>query len=162
MSEYRQTTTTTKRAVAIIYKLWYGLSQLCNSATLETVTGLYFSTPDNLSVKDPSAPKKKIAAIYGSIPCTRILTTVPFGSSSLRPQLYSLFYHWMWICMKKKMQLPTVISPLFFLTAIYTKLFPKSKLAKNPKPWHKTLILELVFLWGRTLLNTLKNISLQI
>ena len=60
MSEYRQTTTTTtKRAVAIIYKLCYGLSQLCNSARLETVTGLHNSTPDKLSMKDPCAPKKK-------------------------------------------------------------------------------------------------------
>ena len=78
-----------KKAVAIIYKLCYGLSQLCNSARLETVTGLHNSTPDKLSMKDPSAPKKN-ATIYGSISCTRILTTVLFGSSSLRPQLYSL------------------------------------------------------------------------
>ena len=96
MSEYRQTTTTTKRAVAIIYKLCYGLSQLCNSARLETVTTLHNSTPDKLSMKDPSPPppppppQKKNATTYGSIPCSRILTTVLFGSSSLRPQLYSL------------------------------------------------------------------------
>ena len=32
-----------------------------------------------------------------------------------------------------------------FFEIIYTKLFPKSKLAKNPKPWRISLILEVVY-----------------
>ena len=32
-----------------------------------------------------------------------------------------------------------------FFADLYTKLFPKSKLAKNPKPWRINLILELVY-----------------
>ena len=32
-----------------------------------------------------------------------------------------------------------------FFEIIYTKLFQKSKLAKNPKPWRISLILEVVY-----------------
>ena len=33
----------------------------------------------------------------------------------------------------------------FLKSSMYTKLFPKSKLAKNPKPWRISLILEVVY-----------------